>query len=267
MKNTLTNLFKTFFFFDLLVIAQHTFVGYSKGGTARSAFISACFSLVMAIAVTLVFFLFVERRTLPLFSFDHSVRHIGMGILLGCFPLGITAGLLKLFRRLTFGVKLPVSSWAFWLLALLAETLFTELLLRGYLFQLYRKYYGVAVVTGLLSILYLSLHTSVFSGGRLYVLNYLVFNMLLCLLLEYTGSFVLTVAVHFAYKMLGGFVLGAFSALEGCPSLFSVTVSGKTWFTGGSHPLQGSAILLVIHTALCAYFLFHIVKTQKKKLI
>ena len=263
LKNTLLNIFKTLFFFDTAVLVINFLPTYSKGSAARSALVNEVFSLAVVLALTLIFFLPVERRQLAFFKPRHEGRRLFFGIVCGVLPLALCTGLLKLLHSLTFGSKANVSQLLFWVLALLANTLATELLLRGYLFRLYRKYYNVIVTAVLLTILSLSLEKELFAGGRLYAFNLAVFNLMLCLLVEATQSLLAAVIARFASNLLGALVLGAFSIAENYPAFFHISVSGKTWLTGGAHPITGGLVYLLLNGAICARLILLI---QKRKI-
>ena len=89
---------------------------------------------------------------------------------------------LFIIRTLRFsGINRPGNT-LIWLAAIFMNTLATELLLRGYLFRLYRKYYGFAPVAVIITFLFLSMNPGIFKGGVIYAANMLLGNFVLCLL-------------------------------------------------------------------------------------
>ena len=143
------------------------------------------------------------------------------------------------------------------------NVLATELLLRGYLFRLYRRYYGFAAVAVVITLLYISLNPGIFKHGIIYPANMLLNNFILCLLAEYSYSLLAPVTAHFAYNAVSSLVLGSLSLYAEKPYLLKFTFSGNKILSGGSVRLEGSIIMLIAQLAICVYFIVKLRKREK----
>ncbi len=265
LKNFFVCIYKTFFFFDVAVIILHFLPVLTKGSAARIAFFTEGRSLLVLAILTLIFYLLAERRQLPFFPWKPKWRSLLAGFACGALPLLLTCAILKVLHRLSFGTRQSFGQIFLWMAALLLNATVTELLLHGYLFRLYRKFCNFAVTAILLSVLYLSLHATLFSESRICLLNGLLFNLLLCLLVEYTGSLYPSILAGFSYRLAGSLLLGTIDFV-GNPTLFSIILSGKAWLSGGSDGLEGSAVLLLLNALLCGYFIVKLLKRNPIKI-
>lgn len=262
MKNLIVNIYKTLFFFDLaIVIAYYLPDIKTENAALLTLWREGVFFAVM-IAFTLVFIKHVERKRLRVFNFNNKLRHYSLGLITAIIPLGITSLSLWVFKMLRFNGTNKISDIALWLVALLLGAAANELLLRGYLFKLYRKYYSLPVVTAVITVLFISLNINIFSGGIIYAANMLLTNILLCLLAEYSYSLLAPITAHFFYNVISGFVIGSFTVSKDCPVLINTVWSGNKYIAGGDNKIEGSIILLAVNLALCAYF---IIKLRKRK--
>lgn len=219
--------------------------------------------LAVMIAFTVFFMTAVERKRLKVFNLKNKLRHYSIGLLSGVLPLGLTVSALLLFKMLKFSGANKVSHIIMWLSAILFNAIANELLLRGYLFRLYRKYYSLTAVTVVITLLFISLNIYIFSDGIIYAANMLLTNIMFCLIAEYSYSVLAPVTAHFFYNAVSSFLLGSFSLSEEYPVLLKTAFSGNKYLSGGDMKLEGSVILLAANIALCAFF---IVKLRKRKI-
>lgn len=262
MKNLIVNIYKTLFFFDLSIVLVYYLPDIKTENPALlNLWREGIFFSVMII-FTVFFIRAVERKRLRVFNFKNKMRHYSIGLLSGVFPLGVTVLVLFAFKCLKLSGTNKISHIVLWLLAILLNTAATELLLRGYLFRLYRKYYSLPVVAAVITLLFISLNIYIFSDGIIYAANMLLMNIMLCLLAEYSYSLLAPAAAHFFYNAVSAFVFGSYSISEEYPVLLKTAFGGNKYLSGGDMKLEGSIIMLVSNLALCAFF---IIKLKKRK--
>ena len=266
MKNAIMNLFKTLFFFDVAVVAVFFLPYKSKSTAAGTALSKEMVFFYVVAGLTLLFWLVIERRKLKLFHFKKIFRHYSAGLLSGIIPIAATVLVLWVTRHLHFSGRTKTSHILLWLAALFINTLATELLFRGYLLRLYRKYYSFPVAAILISALFFSMHYPMLSLGNTYVAHLLLLNILLCFLEANTGSFVAPLSAHFVYRLISSLALGSLPISAEYPHLFRSSVSGAAWMTGGEKGLEASVILLICQLALLVWFARKSLKGKKLKL-
>ena len=139
MKNLIVNIYKTLFFFDLAIVVAY----YIPDIKTENSALLTLWREGIYLAVTLVFTIFfikaVEKNKLRVFNFKNKLRHYSLGLMTAIIPLAVTVVPLWFFKSLRPNGANKLSGMLFWLIALLLEAAANELLLRGYLFRLYRK--------------------------------------------------------------------------------------------------------------------------------
>lgn len=258
VKNLIVNIYKTLFFFDLAIVVAYYIPDIKTENPALLNFWREAVFLGIMIAFTLIFIKAVEHNQIKVFNFKNKLRHYSLGLITAAIPLGITVLILWLFKSLRFNGAEKISGIVFWLIALLFEAAANELLLRGYLFKLYRKYYSLPVVAAVITLLFISLNINVFSHGVIYALNMLLTNIILCLLAEYTYSLLAPITARFFYNMVSGFLLGSLTVSAEYTALINTLWSGNKYLAGGDMKLEGSVILLSANIALCAFFILRL---------
>ncbi len=266
MKNLIVNIYKTLFFFDLAIIVAYYIPEIKTENTAVLNLWREGVFLAVTILFTAFFLKFVEHGKLRVFNLKNKLRHYSIGLLTAVIPLGVTVLILWLFKAFTFSGMNQTGSIVLWLLAILFNAAATELLLRGYLYRLYRKFYSLPTVTVVITLLFISLNIDMFSKGVIYTLNMLLMNILLCLTAEYSYSLLAPVTAHFIYNAASSFVLGSFSLSDEYPALFNTASAVNKYFSGGDLKLEGSAVMLLMNIALCAFFIVRLKKRQKQSL-
>ena len=260
MKNLIINIYKTLFFFDLsIVIAYYLPSVKAKNAAVSNLWREGVFFTVMLI-FTLLFKTAVEHNRLKIFNTANKFRHYSIGLITGIAPLALTVLPLFIIRTLRFsGINRPGNT-LIWLAAIFMNTLATELLLRGYLFRLYRKYYGFAPVAVIITLLFLSMNPGIFKGGIIYAANMLLGNFVLCLLAEYTRSVLAPFTAHFVYNALSSLVFGSLSLFDEKPYLLKLTLSGSRLLSGGDMKFEGCIIMLICQSLLCVFFILRLKK-------
>ena len=263
MKNLIVNIYKTLFFFDLAIVIAYYIPDLKTENPALLTLWREGVFFAVTLAFTLFFIRAVEKNTLRVFNLKNKLRHYSLGLITAVIPLGITVLILWLLKSLKLNGAEKTGGIAFWLIALLFEAAANELLLRGYLFKLYRKYYSLPVVTAVVTLLFISLNISVFSHGVIYAVNMILTNVILCLLAEYSYSILAPITARFFYNVVSGFLLGSLTVSAEYPALINTLWSGNKYLSGGDMKLEGRVILLAANIALCAFFILRLKRRKK----
>ena len=262
VKNLIVNIYKTLFFFDLAIVVAYYIPDIKTENSALLTLWREGIYLAVMLVFTLFFIRAVEKNKLRVFNFKNKLRHYSLGLITAIIPLAVTLLPLLIFKSLKLNGAQKISGIVFWLIALLFEAAANELLLRGYLFKLYRKYYSLPAVTVVVTLLFISLNINIFSHGVIYTLNMLVTNIILCLLAEYSYSLLAPITARFFYNLISGFLLGSYTLSSEYPAVINTLWSGNRYLAGGDMKLEGSLILLGANIAVCAFFIKRLKERQ-----
>lgn len=264
MKNLIVNIYKTLFFFDFSIVVAFMVAEKRVGAPKLVIPLREGIFLLTLLVFTFVFSKFIERGKLKIFNFKNITRHYSLGLLSAIIPLAFTTAIVFIFRGVAFSGVNKVEDILYWLLATFFNVAAYELLLRGYLFRLYRRYYSFPIVAAIITALFISLNIGIFKGGFIYAANMLLFNFLLCLLAEYTRSVLAPLTAHFVYNALSGYMLGSLTIADGSPVFLKTAFMGK--LTGGGLGLEGSIIMLIALVLVCGYFILKIYPKLPKQI-
>lgn len=253
MKKLLINIFKTLFFFDLAVISFSLLPTIKTENSALLKFSSEGFQMLFIILLTIVFIKWVEKKSIKLPSKKKKFKQVMLGLFLGIVLPVIAIAVIIATKSFKFEGINAVKQLYFWIPALLFNAITTEYLLRGYLFQLYKREYGVIASVVITTLLYVSLNSHILKMGKIYIATLIVFNILLCVLLEWTSSMVVTISARFFYSLLSTFILGCLPLSGGYPALLKYKISGSGFITGGINGIEGSIIPLGV-IGICFVF-------------
>lgn len=246
MKNLIVNIFKTLFFFDLSVIIISVLPALVLPNVAFTKLLQQALIMIVPLILSVIFYFFVEKQRLGVPLGKHKFRSLFLGLGIGILPIAISVGILKIFKGISFSSFTFDSKLWIWLIALLFCVVASELLLRGYLFSLYKKHYGFIFATIVTTLFYISLNLNLFDKPKLYIANILLFNIMLCFLLDCTGSVLTTIMARFSYTSISCILFGGLYSEQGYPVILNTVFSGKTVFTGGEYRLEGSVITLFL---------------------
>ncbi|MDR3610534.1 MAG: type II CAAX endopeptidase family protein [Ignavibacteriaceae bacterium] len=196
---------------------------------------------------------------------DHFSREIIGGLAIGTVWLGIS-----LVIAWILGWASPLAPVGFsWhiligtMIAMLFNVFTQELLLCGFIFQTIRRRSNVIVAIVVSAILFSGYHAGAFKGAWLPPLNIFGAGVLFCLAYVITGKLWFPIAIHFAWDVLLGPVLGLTESgknnLGGNWKMFDI--QGPSLFTGGAFGLEGGLIVTI--TVSIAIFLLYYYKARK----
>ena len=81
--------------------------------------------------------------------------------------------------------------------------------------------------------------------------------------LEYSGSLVAPIIMHFLWNGIGALVLGGVSLADDYPSLLVTNSNGNEILSGGACKIEGSIFVLIVNIVLTVLF---VLLNSKKKL-
>ena len=74
--------------------------------------------------------------------------------------------------------------------------------------------------------------------------------------LEYSGSLVAPIIMHFLWNGIGALILSGVSLADDYPSLLITSFSGNEILSGGACKIEGSIFVLIVNIGLIAYIIF-----------
>ncbi len=262
MKNLIINAFKTLFFFDLAVVILYYLPELSASSNALAALYNEALRFMILAVLTFVYLRYVEKKKLTLSTGKTKFKHIITGIGAGLSLPAVVVAVMLLLKNITFSGVNKINYLYFWIPALLLNAIAGELLYRGYLFKLYKKHYGFLVAAVITTLLFTINNLEIFEKGAVFAANIILLNILLCLLLEFTGSVAVNITARFIYTFLSTFMLGSLNLPIEYPTFLKVAFSGNTLLGGGENRLEGSVILLLLSSVIVVLLL-----NKKYKLI
>lgn len=140
-----------------------------------------------------------------------------------------------------------------WILASLMNVTMQELLVRGYLYQLWKNRVNAIAATILTTMLFTVMHGGAFEAGIIPVLNVISMSIFVTLLLEYTGTIIAPIMAHFIWNTIGAIILDGVSLANDFPSLLKSTFQGHPLISGGVYKMEGSIIVFVVNLILIIY--------------
>lgn len=253
MKKLITTILKTVIFF----VGWAILISFAPDiQTNNNALLRLWWEFVPLSLVVLFSFIFVlviekDKIKIPLASrfFKNSL----IGVVIGFLWLGSVVAVLLLTKTMNIHDQNNIDYIWIWILASLLNSVMQELLMRGYLYQLWKQKYNVIVATVLTTILFSAMHGGAFEAGIIPVLNVVTMSILVTLLLEYTGTIIATIIAHFTWNTIGAIIFGGVSLASDYPNIFNSTYQGNPLLSGGIYKIEGSIIVLAVNLILITY--------------
>ncbi len=185
---------------------------------------------------------------------------VWMGFLLGALPIALPALVIRAWGGSLQPAQGPLWQAVFLTVVLAAAALMEELLCRGYLFQNFldagRPVLGVGV-TAVIFWLFHSLNPHAWSSPII-PLNLLLGGVALALAYRASGNIWFPTALHFAWNLMQGVVLGM--PISGMPTAALARLTpapdAPVWLTGGAFGLESSVLLNLPVALLIPLFLW-----------
>lgn len=210
--------------------------------------------LLSIIAFTFIFWI-IEKKIIKLHLFNNPVKGVLLGTITGILWLGLPIIVMKLMKVIEFNGKNDIPLFFVWILAAFLNVIMQELLVRGWLYQVLKQKYNIAISTIVTTALFTLLHGGAFEAGLVPVVNVLTMSLLMTVILEYSGSLIAPTIMHFMWNGIGALVLGGVSLADDYPHLLSMIFSGSKLLSGGECKIEGSIVVLVVNVMLLAVFI------------
>ncbi|MGN0356033.1 MAG: lysostaphin resistance A-like protein [Muricoprocola sp.] len=211
--------------------------------------------LLAIIAFTLVFWL-LEKKKVKLHLIDNPVQGAILGTITGLVWLAIPVLIMYMTKSIHFDGMNAIKLFPVWVLAAFLNVIMQELLVRGYLYQILKQKYNIVVATLITTVLFTALHGGAFEAGVIPVLNVLTMSLLMTIVLEYSGSIITPIIMHFLWNGIGALILGGVSLADDYPNLIITTFTGNKILSGGVCKIEGSIFVLAVNVVLIALFIF-----------
>ncbi len=209
--------------------------------------------LVSVVLFSVIFVWVVEKGKIKIPIASRFLKNFLIGAVIGVLWLGTVVAVLLLTKAMNIQGQNNIDDILIWILASLLNVAMQELLVRGYLYQLWKHQYNVIVATVLTTILFSVMHGGAFEAGIIPVLNVISMSIFVTLLLEYTGTIVAPIIAHFIWNTIGAIILGGVSLASDYPNLLKSTFQGNPFISGGTYKIEGSLIALVVNLILITY--------------
>ena len=210
--------------------------------------------LLSIIAFTFIFWI-IEKKIIKLHLFNNPVKGVLLGIITGILWLGLPIIVMKLMKVIEFNGKNDIPLFFVWILAAFLNVIMQELLVRGWLYQVLKQKYNIAISTIVTTALFTLLHGGAFEAGLVPVVNVLTMSLLMTVILEYSGSLIAPTIMHFMWNGIGALILGGVSLADDYPHLLNMIFSGSKLLSGGECKIEGSIVVLVVNVMLLAVFI------------
>ena len=208
-------------------------------------------SVVSILIVAWVMLHFVDRRHFVSLGFArrHAFRDslvgliIGLGMMTACIAVLYFCGWAKPDANAAFsGSALALAA-----LAMIANTVTQEVMVRGYVQQTIQRQFGVLSGVIISALFFLVLHLGAIQGAILPAISLFAAGILLGACYAVSGNLWLPIALHFGWNFLQGPVLGetvSGQSLDAGWRLFHL--AGPPLMTGGKFGVEGGLIAIMI---------------------
>lgn len=260
MKNLIVNIFKTLFFFDLALILIAVIPDYKTENLGYLTLWREGIAFLVVGILSVIFYKKVEKEPIPpkikKIKKDKTkkvknkkkgkFKFILLGLFTGALIPALYVGAMWILKGYNFVCFNKIPQIWVWIIAIFLNAAAGELLIRGYLFRLYKKFYGFIIATVVTTALFVSMHSEILDMNRTYFWIIILLNLLLCFLLEYTKTIYFTVFARFTYTFISGFMFGGNVFVQKYPTFANFVFKGKPKFTGGDLMVEGSMLTLIL---------------------
>ena len=211
--------------------------------------------LLAIVFFTLIFWL-IEKKNVKLHLTDNPNNGALLGIVMGVLWLAIPTLLMYIIKSLHFDGMNEVKLFPVWMLAAFLNVIMQELLVRGYLYQMLKQKHNIVAAIIVTTALFTACHGGAFEAGIIPVVNVITMSLFMTAVLEYSGSLVAPIIMHFLWNGIGALILGGVSLADDYPSLLITSFSGNEILSGGACKIEGSIFVLIVNIGLIAYIIF-----------
>lgn len=220
--------------------------------------------LLVTVVLTLIFWL-LEKKSVELHLLGYPYKGVIYGIITGIIWLAVPVFAMYALGSMRIDGVNSISLFPIWILSAFLNVVMQELLVRGYLYQMLKQKHNTVAAVIVTTMLFTALHGGVFEAGIIPVLNVLTMSLLMTVVLEYTGSIIAPIIMHFIWNAVGSLVLGGVSLADDYPKLLVASFTGNKIISGGDCKIEGSIIVLFVNLILIAIFVALETKRKSKR--
>lgn len=220
---------------------------------------------LLAIILFTAAFWLLEKRTVRLCLVGESIKEFLLGIIAGTVWLGCAVGVMCLLGVMSVEGENTVPMFSIWLWAAFFNVIMQELLVRGYLYQMLKQKHNIIAATVVTTAIFTACHGGAFEAGLVPVLNVVTMSLLMTVVLEYTGSLVAPIMMHFIWNGIGALILGGVPLADDYPNLLNSTFSGHKLLSGGDCKIEGSVVVLLLNILFIILFIVRDIQGWKAK--
>jgi membrane protease YdiL (CAAX protease family) len=223
---------------------------FQQAGDIDSPSVRLYFELTGALTILIAAWVmtrFIDKRSFT--SLGFTPNRITRDVLLG---LGIGLGMMAISVAVLWsaGWAIPQAGVPFSLtvlavvgVAMLANTVTQEVLVRGYIQQTIQLQFGPVLAVVISAFIFMLLHLGAIKGAPLPAVNLFAAGILLGVAYAVTHNLWLPIALHFGWNFLQGPVLGLTVSGQSVDSGWRVfRLAGPDLFTGGAFGLEGGLV-------------------------
>jgi uncharacterized protein len=194
---------------------------------------------------------FIDRRPLVSLGFARRnfVRDSLIGLAIGLGMMTSCVALLYVFGWATWdaATAFSVSALTLAILAMIANTVTQEVIVRGYVQQTIQSQFGSLAGVTISALFFLVLHLGAIQNQILPAMSLFAAGILLATAYVVSGNLWLPIALHFGWNVLQGPVLGqtvSGQSVDAGSQLFHI--AGPPFMTGGKFGIEGGLIAIAI---------------------
>ncbi|NBI08338.1 CPBP family intramembrane glutamic endopeptidase [Senegalia massiliensis] len=265
MKKFLNTIFKTIIFFVVWAVLIGVIPDIKIDNNVYWRLWAEFIPFLLTILFSFTFVFLVEKSRVEIPITSKFFKNILIGTVIGVLWLGIVVAILLFTKTMVIKSQNNINYFWIWILSVLLNVIMQEMIMRGYLYQLWKQKYNIIIATFITTALFTAMHGGAFEAGIVAVLNVITMSIFITLLLEYTGTIIAPIIAHFIWNTFGAIILGGVSLASDYPNLLNTKFQGNSLLTGGIYKIEGSIVVLIINSILIIS-LFILDKRKKHKL-
>lgn len=216
---------------------------------------------ILSIAMTLVFRRYVDNKPITSLGISRTIVYedVWTGLLLGVVLMGAGSLMLYFTDHLSWiDVRFNMGDLLFSLVLMLLVAVSEELVFRGYILNNLLESFNKWIALLISAVVFAIAHSLNPGLNMIAVINLLLGGVLLGINFIYTRKLWYSIAFHFSWNFLQGYVLGF--AVSGLPSqgLLQAELKGTATFTGAQFGFEGSMVAtgLLMMAILVLYYAY-----------
>ena len=140
-----------------------------------------------------------------------------------------------------------------------------ELLVRGYIYQLLKREFNLAVAVVTTTLLFTLMHGGAIEAGILPVANVVTMSLFVTALYESEKTILAPIAAHSIWNIFGAIILGGVCLADDYPSICTLVPSSNMLLSGGALKVEASIVVLLVNIALPLFFSYRYRKQLASK--